>query len=263
MKFKHFIGKSTFIYGFTIPKYVYPFIQPPDKGRKRKICLIFQDDSIEVDLRTINNEIGHCQVRYDSEQYQNFKKKLKDIFTFTLNNIENNCSEYLDIEILDQQTLKIIPCSYINNDFLYVKNFINHNIECECLKNNLLFSEIIEAIQNIKFKKNERQMYYNKRLKEEFTKLEWEYEKNVVEDEKITLKCDFRKATSQLEIEFGNARGYYQDLIKFMMAYNSKYIDMGGLIVPSEKFAKHLCLLGKQEAIKKYNNPQKTYSGMH
>ena len=65
-----------------------------------------------------------------------------------------------------------------------------------------------------------------------------------------------------LEIEFGNARGYYQDLIKFMMAYNSKYIDIGGLIVPSEKFAKHLCSLGKQEAIKKYKNPQKTYSGM-
>lgn len=262
MKFKHFIGKSTFLYGFTIPKYLYSFIQPPDKGQKRKIHLLFQDDLIEVDLRTINNGIGHCQVRYDSEQYLSFKNKLKDIFRFTLGNIENNCSEYLDIEVLDQYTLKIIPHAYIDNDFLYVSNFINHNIECECLKNNLFFGEVIEAIQNIKFEKNERQMYYNKRLKEEFTKLEWEYEKNVVEDEKITLKCDFRKVTSQLEIEFGNARGYYQDLIKFMMAYNSGYIDMGGLIVPSEKFAKHLCSLGKQEAIKKHKDPQKTYSGM-
>jgi len=228
----------------------------------KRIQLIFQDKTIEVDLRTINNEIGHCQVRYDSEKYLNLKNELKNIFQFTLHNTENNCSEYLDIEILDHNILKITPYPYIDNDFLYGSNLIYHNIENENLKNNLFFGEVIEALQNIKFEKNERQIHYNKKIKEEFIKLEWEYEKNVVEDERVTLKCDFRKANFQLEIEFGNARGYYQDLIKFMMAYNSKYIEIGGLVVLSEKFAKHLCSLGKQEAIKKYKNSQKTYSGI-
>jgi hypothetical protein len=68
-----------------------------------------------------------------------------------------------------------------------------------------------------------------------------------------------RKDSIQVEVEFGNARAYYQDYIKFMLSYFSKQIHLGILVTPTLGFANVLCEIGKQKALQR---GRKTYSGM-
>jgi len=75
----------------------------------------------------------------------------------------------------------------------------------------------------------------------------------------LPLKSDFKKGVVQVEVEFGNARTYYQDYIKFMLAFNQRAAEIGVLIVPTEKFARLLCEVGRQKAVAK---GRKSYSGM-
>ncbi len=117
------------------------------------------------------------------------------------------------------------------------------------------------TIRKIQFLRNERQFYYNSEIKKGLIKKKWLCEQPVVNDKNIRLKCDYRKEDLQLEVEFGNARTYYQDLIKFVISYNAGIIRIGGLIVPSNNFAKHLCELGRRNATFQ-SNRIRSYSGM-
>ena len=73
------------------------------------------------------------------------------------------------------------------------------------------------------------------------------------------MKFDFRKDAVQAEVEFGNARSYYQDYIKFMLSYLSRQIQLGLLITPTLGFANTLCEIGKCKALQR---GRKSYSGM-
>ena len=75
----------------------------------------------------------------------------------------------------------------------------------------------------------------------------------------LGLKSDFSKDGVQVEIEFGNARTYYQDFVKFLLANQYNDVSLGVLVVPSFSFAKHLCEVGRQRALKKGRTK---YSGM-
>jgi hypothetical protein len=55
----------------------------------------------------------------------------------------------------------------------------------------------------------------------------------------------------QGEVEFGNARAYYQDDVKFTLAAHYKTAEFGVLIVPTEQFARSLCKVGRQRALAK------------
>jgi hypothetical protein len=63
----------------------------------------------------------------------------------------------------------------------------------------------------------------------------------------------------QVEVEFGNARTYYQDFIKFMLAFKQKAAQVGVLVVPTEAFARTLCEVGRRKAVIKGRH---SYSGM-
>ena len=71
----------------------------------------------------------------------------------------------------------------------------------------------------------EGQKYYNRQLLQGFGKWDWEAEKKVIPE--LPLKSDFIKDFVQVEVEFGNARTYYQDYIKFMIAFNQKAAEVG------------------------------------
>ena len=60
---------------------------------------------------------------------------------------------------------------------------------------------------------------------------EWQKEIKAIPD--LDLKCDYRKMAIQVEVEFGNARAYYQDYIKFMLSYSSKQIQIGDPYYPN------------------------------
>src|SRR5436190_16631066 len=77
----------------------------------------------------------------------------------------------------------------------------------------------------------------------------WKDERRILDE--IGLRCDFEKNGVWVEIEFGNARVYYQDYIKFLLASRHKGARLGILLCPTNAFAQLLCDLGKQRAIAK------------
>jgi hypothetical protein len=90
-----------------------------------------------------------------------------------------------------------------------------------------------------------------------FKEWDWSAECKVIPQ--LGLKCDYIKDLIQVEVEFGNARSYYQDFTKFLLGNRYSEIQLGVLIVPTVSFANHLCENGKRRAIEKGRTQ---YSGM-
>ncbi|OGU70307.1 MAG: hypothetical protein A2V93_11415 [Ignavibacteria bacterium RBG_16_34_14] len=263
MTFKHIIGKSTFRYGFTIPKKMYSNLTVPEKGNRRKINLVFGDNQTSIGwLCRLNNSPGHLQIRYDGKFGNTFSSWLKNTFKETFQKEKPALNEFIEVQILnnDNFLIKGFPISSDNN--LFFSDIIIHKLDKSILSYDQRILEIIQAVRNIPYEEDKRQMHYNLRLKEQLSNSGWLNEQKVVNDNRIKLKCDYRKEYFQLEAEFGNARTYYQDIVKFVMSYNSGLIKLGGLIVPSTKFARHLCVLGSSNAYKTVMEIRSKYSGM-
>lgn len=260
--FKHIIGKSTFKQGFTVPKRIYSSLSLPEKGHHREIQLLFETDQIVcAKLYRINNNVGHLQVRYEGQQGEKFRNWLLEIFSKSWNNPKTNINEYFEVIIVDDNIFEIKPFP-LNDNTLYLEDIVTHKIDDGRLFNDERFIEIVDVIRIIPFITNGRQEHYNNEIKQHLIEKAWLYEQKVVNDKRIHLKCDFRKSDMQLEIEFGNARTYYQDLIKFAMSYNAGIVKFGGLLVPSSKFSKYLCHLGHLNALQKSHGKKSQYSGM-
>jgi len=263
MTFKHIVGKSTFRYGFTIPKEFHSFLQIPEKGDRRHIELIYgENQKVTVWLYRAKNSTGSLQIRYDGKYGESFKNWISKTFNKSWHSKKININEYFAVTIINNTTLLIKQCPLVNDDSLFFEDIITHNIKEVSLISNEKFIEIIESIRSIQFQKHERQMFYNRQIKQELSKRGWLSEQSVVEDKQVRLQCDFRKENFQLEVEFGNARTYYQDIVKFVMSRNVGLIKIGGLIVPSSSFAKHLCHLGHLNAVQKSKGEKSMYSGM-
>jgi hypothetical protein len=108
VKFKHKVGKSTFEYGFTIPKTVYDAVKPPAKGEKRTVKLHFLGSVTDVELKTLNNAVGHCQVRYEAKKHLKFRELLKTVFIRTLES-EGKREDYLEIWVYNSDELVLAP----------------------------------------------------------------------------------------------------------------------------------------------------------
>jgi len=263
VKFKHIIGKSSFKQGFTIPKSIYSHISLPEKGHHRTIQLLFgKNQTVKAKFYRIDNSVGHLQVRYESNEGENFRNWLKTTFSNTWNNPKPNCNEYFEVVIVNDDLLEIKEFPLIKNNSLCFNSMITHKISENELIDDEHFIELIESMRCIQFQKSERQIYYNAEIRKELLKRNWLSEQKVVNDKRIRLKCDFRKNDFQIEVEFGNARDYYQDLVKFVMSYNAGFIKIGGLLVPSGIFSKYLCYLGHINALKKSGGRKSQYSGM-
>jgi hypothetical protein len=91
----------------------------------------------------------------------------------------------------------------------------------------------------------------------------WQEEAQILQE--IGLRSDFQKNGIWVEVEFGNARAYYQDYVKFLLAARYKEARLGILLCPTNAFAQLLCDLGKQRAQAKKSagtGRTPTYSGM-
>lgn len=260
--FDHIIGKSTFHYGFTIPQNMYQYFSIPEKGYRKKINLIYYPNlKTEAWLNRVKNKYGHLQVRYDGKYGEGFKNWLKKVFKYSYDKT-SNLNEFIQIKIVNHNLLEIEPFPITRKRKLHFSKILTHNIKEEVLISDGRFIELVKSIRGVTFKELERQMYYNLSIKNELIQRGWSFEQKVVNDKNIRLKCDYRKDDFQIEVEFGNARTYYQDIIKFVMSYNAGLINLGGLLVPSKSFSKHLCHLGYLNAMKRYNGKEAKYSGM-
>jgi len=265
MIFKHFVGKSTLKEGLTISRDFEGWFESPEKGCKRQIKLIFDDDKeVLATLRRLNNAVGHVQIKYETKRQKDFRKWLNEKFKCLEDDkIRNGLLEFHKIS-QDIYKVNVIVEGEEKESKLKIEKQYSHREPEDFEEISTALSEINDIISEIDFKFNEKQSYYNQRMKEGFLIRNWDCEKRVIRE--LGLKCDFRREKTQVEVEFGNARAYYQDYIKFLLAYNRGIISLGVLIVPTLSFANLLCEIGKKQAIERrklignYKIP--IYSGM-
>ena len=257
MTFKHLVGKSTLKEGITIHKNFESFFESPDLGQKKDITLLYgNNQSVQVVLRRLNNVRKHVQIKYTSKIHTPFTDWLNETFTETR---KGTVGEFLEIEKVSSDVFKVIPVTkeMVHDAKLYIADSMYHKTDKESLLSNDSFAEVEKIISGISFKVDEGQAFYNREIERAFSALSWQKEGRVISE--LNLKYDYRKAALQVEVEFGNARSYYQDYIKFMLSYFSKQIHLGTLITPTLGFANILCEIGKQKALQR---GRKTYSGM-
>jgi hypothetical protein len=257
MTFKHLVGKSTLKEGITIHKNFEAFFESPDLGKKKDITLLYgYNQSVQVVLRRLNNVRKHVQIKYTNKTQGSFVDWLNDIFAETR---KGSIGEFLEIEKISSDVFKLIPITkdMVHNTKLYIADSMYHKIDKESLSHNDSFVELEKIINGISFKVDEGQAFYNGEIAKAFLSYSWQKEGKVISE--LDLKYDYRKAAVQVEVEFGNARSYYQDYIKFMLSYFSKQISLGTLITPTLGFANILCEIGRQKALQR---GRKTYSGM-
>jgi hypothetical protein len=257
MTFKHLVGKSTLKEGITIHKNFESFFESPDSGQKKDITFLYgNNQSVQVVLRRLNNVRRHVQIRYTNNTQESFVDWLNGMFAETR---KGTIGEFLEIEKISPDVFKLIPITkdMAYNAKLYIADSMYHKADKETLSHNDSFVEVEKIINGISFKVDEGQAFYNREIERAFSSLSWQKEGKAIPE--LDLKYDYRKAAVQVEVEFGNARSYYQDYIKFMLSYFSKQIHLGTLITPTLGFANILCEIGKQKALQR---GRKTYSGM-
>ena len=256
MNFKHLVGKSTLKEGITIHKNFESFFESPEVGNKREITIIYSDNrSTKVTLRKLNNVRQHVHIKYASKVNIPFVNWLNEVFVATRS---GTVGEFLEFRQVSSDIYQLIPITKENtvNAGLYIADSMQHqpsNIDYE----NRALDELKSVVSSIMFQVDEGQIYYNRELERKFVEYGWDKEGRAIPE--LDLKYDFRKDGVQVEVEFGNARSYYQDYIKFMLSYHSKQINLGVLITPTFDFANVLCEIGKQKALLR---GKKTYSGM-
>jgi hypothetical protein len=257
MTFKHLVGKSTLKEGITIHRGYETFFESPDYGQKKEITLLYgNNQSIQVALRRLNNVRGHVQIRYTNKIHSSFVEWLNEVFVETRKGM---IGEFLEIEKISPAILRLRPITkeMAHEAKLYIADSMYHKADQESLARNDSFAEIEDTINAISFRADEGQAFYNAEIERAFSSLSWQKEGKAIPE--LDLKYDYRKGNVQMEVEFGNARSYYQDYIKFMLSYLSREIQLGTLVTPTLGFANLLCEIGRQKALQR---GRKTYSGM-
>jgi hypothetical protein len=257
MTLKHLVGKSTLKEGITIHRGFESFFESPDYGQKKDIMLLYgNNQSVQVALRRLNNARGHVQIRYTNKTHSSLVGWLNEVFVETRKGM---IGEFLEIEKISSSVFRLIPITreMAHDATLYVADSMYHKADQKNLACNDSFVEAEQTINGIRFKADEGQAFYNHEIERAFSSLNWQKEGKAIPE--LDLKYDYRKGPVQVEVEFGNARSYYQDYIKFMLSYLSKEIQLGMLITPTLGFANILCEIGKQRALQR---GRKTYSGM-
>jgi hypothetical protein len=254
MKFLHPVGQSTLKYGVTIPVEAQTEqMRSIRKGEKVPVTITFgSENQIAAEIRRLNNSAGQLQFRYE----QRGQARLRQILLDTLN--EGDL-----LEIIEYAPYSFIfrPIRKQTTPRLQISEMVCHGID---LQNVEVISDILDmraGLSSVEYDAVLNQADYNKRINEYLVKRGWQCEQKVVDQ--LGLRCDFEKNGLWLEIEFGNARSYYQDYIKFMLAKKYRKASLGVLLCPTVSFASLLCELGRQRAIKNSVTERiPVYSGM-
>jgi hypothetical protein len=256
MVLRHAIGKSTLQEGISVPRALEEWIGSPPAGSKRTIFLCFEGCRVPVTLRRLGNTRGHVQIKYENSSGSPFRNWLSTVFHATLN---GGTGEFLELRRITNDDYAPIAFPLLQSSVkrLHISDWLYHQSGPSILENHPIVREIPAVIRSVLVSDGQDQAHYNQLLSTQFIQWQWESEKRVIPQ--LPLKCDFAKDSVRVEVEFGNARTYYQDFIKFMLAYHQKIADVGVLLVPTEGFAKQLCQVGRSRALEKGKH---SYSGM-
>ncbi len=261
--FRHVVGKSTLKEGITVHKDFTNWFDSPEVGSKRTITLVYDDKEVDVVLRRLNNKGTHVQIKYETANSSRFRGWLESVFVASRDQTIGEILEFHKVS-RDEYLLKPLTLEMVDGTNLLISKTIYHGGAQQIIPYIPVFKEVSEVINEVDFKVGKTQAYYNQKLREGFAGKGWATDRPIIEQ--LNLRYDHRKANVQIEVEFGNARSYYQDYLKFSIAFNEGIISLGGLIAPTADFANILCATGEENAwqrVKKQGLEGKpTYSGM-
>lgn len=242
MKFLHPVGVSTCKYGVTIPLEAQtPALQAITKGAKVPVTILCDGvEPVQADIRRLNNRPGHLQFRYELKSQERLRQYLCAVFAQSIG------GSLLNIEEIAPWTFRFQPILKEARPSLYISEMLPHNLKTQDARRFTELEQISESLNAIAYDVSLSQTDYNRRIKFGLEDRGWQSEQQVVRE--LGLKCDFEKNGVWVEVEFGNARSYYQDYVKFMMARKYRDARLGLLLCPTTSFASLLCELGRQRA---------------
>lgn len=257
IKFLHPVGSSTFKYGVTIPVEAQTVrMHAIEKGGKVPVTIIYgNEEPIIAEIRRLNNKPGHLQFRYSNKVQERLRSYLLGVFS---SSTEGNLLEVTEIAPF---TFLFNPILKNTIPSLQISDMLLHRLEQKEMERFAEIGQIRESLAAVEYDANFSQSDYNGLISEGLTGSGWNREQRVVKE--LGLKCDFEKNGIWVEVEFGNARSYYQDYVKFMLARKYRDAQLGLLLCPTTAFAALLCELGRKRARdNSVSERSPVYSGM-
>ncbi len=214
------------------------------KGDAIPVTITFgEGESVSATLRRINNAQGHLQFRYESKT----QAALRDYLTRVFGNAEH-ANGVLRVSELEPHVFLFEPVS-AGRQAIAALSLCNphfHNCTHVAAGGCLEFKELEQCLMAVPYNEEYNQSHYNKEIKSGLSSMGWNCETRIRSE--IGLRCDFEKNGVWVEVEFGNARVYYQDYIKFLLALRHRTAKLGILLCPTNAFAQLLCDLGQRQA---------------
>ncbi len=152
----------------------------------------------------------------------------------------------LEVEEVTPFTFLFKPILKNASPRLQINDMLLHRLERKEVKRFVEIEQIRESLACVEYDAGFSQSDYNGRINEGLVQQGWNREQKV--NDELGLRCDFEKNGIWVEVEFGNARSYYQDYVKFMLAKKYRDARLGLLLCPTSSFASLLCELGRQRA---------------
>jgi len=242
VKFLHPVGVSTFKYGLTIPLEAQTErLRAIGKGGKVPVTVLCgAEEPVTAEIRRLNNGPGHLQFRYENKAQERLRSWLAAIFGGPA---EGNLLEIVEVAPF---TFLFKPILKSTAPALQISDFLLHRLKQREMERFAEIGQIRESLASVEYDAGFSQSDYNGLISDGLTGSGWNREQRVVSE--LGLKCDFEKNGIWVEVEFGNARSYYQDYVKFMLARKYRAARLGLLLCPTTAFAALLCELGQKRA---------------
>jgi hypothetical protein len=223
------------------------------------VTILYGDGlSAEAVLRRINNAVGHLQFRYEGKR----NAPLRDYLRATFGNHLANA--LLEVTRVGPSAYEFRPISARDGNkpqlTLYEPFLFGIHEDDRDAKTRL--GEVNRVLRQVEYDPMFAQADYNNSISQAFLANGWHEEVRILDE--IGLRVDFEKDSLWIEVEFGNARTYYQDYVKLLLAGRYRAAKYGMLLSPTAAFANMLCELGQKRAAAKRGAMGKTpsYSGM-
>ena len=257
VKFLHPVGISTCKYGVTIPVEAQTArMLAIAKGDKVPVAILLGgDEPVPAEIRRLNNQPGHLQFRYEKKAQERLRQALARIFDGGV------AGNLLEVEEIAPLVFRFKPILKDASPRLQISNLLLHRVKQAEVDRIAEIAQIGATLTGVVYDASFNQSAYNGLIKERLHKQGWTPESRVVDE--LGLRCDFEKNGVWVEVEFGNARSYYQDYIKFMLAKQYRSARLGLLLCPTASFAGLLCELGRKRAEENVVREQAaSYGGM-
>ncbi len=262
--FRHVVGKSTLREGVTVHRDFEAWFDSPEVSDKTEIALTYDGDKEAiVTLRRLNNTSKHVQIRYSPNKHAPLIDWLNQVFVASKDRAVGEILEFHKIS-KDRYSLKPVTLPEISGAKLCISRTLYHGGARHIIPYVPVFAEVSQVIGSVDFQPWKNQARYNQELRQGFGGKGWSADRPVAGD--LNLKDVLMNANVQIEVEFGNARAYYQDYLKFSIAFGEGDIALGALVTPTADFAGILCEIGRekawQQAKGRGEEARPTYSGM-